>query len=56
MVKIVETEAATHTAPLLAEFMALVSAGTGYTTMPQAVLLCCTLAQLQQGEQVQLLP
>lgn len=54
MVKIVEAEAGTHTAPLLAELMALWCAGNGYITVPQALLLCCTLAQLQQGEQGQL--
>lgn len=51
MVKPVETEAATHTAPLLDELPALWGAGTGYATIPQALLLCCTLAQLQMGEQ-----
>lgn len=56
MVKIVETEAATHTALLLVELTALWGAGTGYTTDPQALLLYCTSAQLQQREQTQLLP
>lgn len=56
MVKIVETEAATDTVALLAELPALWGAGTSYTMIPQALLLCCTLAQLQAGEQRWLLP
>lgn len=51
MVKAGEIEAATHTALLLDELPALWDAGTSCTAIPQALLLCCTLAQLQTGEQ-----
>lgn len=51
MVKIVQTEAETHTTTLLVELLALWGAGTSCTTIPPALLLCCTLAQLQTGEQ-----
>ena len=56
MVKIVEMEAATHTAPLLAELPALSGAGTRYPAIPQAPLLCCIPAQLQTGKRRCLLP